>query len=361
MTESPSRMLRALNKRRLQLGTTVLVLVMLTGLLVARLPLAGFAVSSLLRLAGASEISFTVVQASPWRVELENLAFRIRTQAFAARRASLVRTHWWTPSLGAVRVEQARIPLNIDGSDTDPWAWSTYKNGTAAIRPAQWPVELFALEGQVIIQAAALTDQAVAVKIQTQQAADKTWEGSVQADGPGLRMRAEGGFDPAKNALAFKLQELTLELQPWQDFIQRLVLLPGGTLELAGRFSASGAGNYTGRTLTAAGTGRLRDGRVQNELRGVSAEGIDIDLTLVDFGKFLAKPGKLRVRELRTGSLVLSDLEAGFALEDATQIAVARATFQALGGRVTAEPFKYFLDLRELEAVLLVEDVHVET
>ncbi len=350
----------ALNKRRLGFGFLGLALGLLALLLGARLTLTGLAVNTLLQRAGAAEIKFNVIRASPWRVDLENIEFQVRAQTFAARRASMVRAHWWTPSLGTVRVEQARVPLNIDGSDTNPSAWSTYKPGAAAAPSLSLPAEEISIDGQLLIQAAALPEQALVVKIEARLTAGNRWQGSMHADGPGLKLRSEGLFTPAKSELGFKLTELTLDLQPWQNFLQRVVLLPGGALEMAGRISATAEGSYQGKALLAAGTVHLREGRVKNELRGVSAEGVEADLEFVDFSKFLSKPGSLRVRELRTGQLVARALDAEFAFEGATQIAVSRATLQTLGGRLTAEPFKYFTNLREVAAVLLVEGIKVE-
>jgi hypothetical protein len=55
----------------------------------------------------------------------------------------------------------------------------------------------------------------------------------------------------------------------------------------------------------------------------------------------------------------MRDLEAEFAFANAHQITVTRATLGILGGSVAAEPFKYFMDLRELEAVLVINGVDV--
>jgi len=65
------------------------------------------------------------------------------------------------------------------------------------------------------------------------------------------------------------------------------------------------------------------------------------------------------VSEIRVGQLVLRDVAAGFAFAGPAEIDVSQASLQALGGRVAAEPFKYFLNLRELEAVLSVDGISV--
>ena len=352
-------MIPALNRRRLLVAGGVLALTLLAGGLLARLALTGMAVGSLLQLAGASEVKFTVAQASPWRVVVEDLGFHVRTQAFAAKRVTFARAHWWTPSLGAVRVEQARLPLKIDGSDTNPSAWATYKNGTATIQPMSVPLEEVSVDGELVVQAAALPDQTLTVKIDAHLTPQKTWEMKLQADGPGLGLKAEGILQPASLDLDFKLPEISLDLKQWQGFVQRLVLLPGGAWEMEGKLTGSAEGRLAGKKLTLSGPVRLREGRVRYAPKDVTAEGIEADLDFIDLDKFLTKPGTLRVRELRVGQLALRDLAADFTFANATQLVVSRVLLNALGGSVAAEPFKYFLNLRELEAVVLVEGINV--
>ncbi|MSU46243.1 MAG: hypothetical protein EXS42_03740 [Lacunisphaera sp.] len=347
-------------KRRWLVITVGLTLALVVFVLVARLALTGMAVRTLLQRAGASEVKFNVAQASPWHVVMEDIGFQIRTQAFAAKRVTFDRARWWTPSLGAVRVEQVRLPLDIDGSATNPWAWSTYKGGAATRQPVNVPLEELSLDGQLIIQAAALPEQTLTVKIEARLGPKNTWEGKVQAAGPGLGVKAEGSFDVAKQALAFRVPEFSLDLKTWQGFVQRLVLLPGGAWDLEGKFTGQAAGRLAGKNLVAGGTVRLRDGRAAYAQRSIAAEGIEADLEFTDFDKFITQPGTLRVRELRTGQLPLHDLEAEVAFESATKFVVSRVSLLALGGKVVAEPFKYFTNLRELEAVLLVEGVSVE-
>lgn len=337
-----------------------LVFVAVAGLLFARLTLTGLAVGSLLRLGGASEVTFRVAAASPWRVVVENLGFKVKTQLFAAHRVTFSRVHWWTPSLGSVQVEEARVPLTIDGSDTNPQEWPTYQNGTAAVAPTSLPLEEISVDGQLIIRAAALPDQALAVNFEARPAAGGKWSGQLAANGPGLGMKGEGSFDPAKHELAFQVPELSLDLKLWQGFIQRLVLLPGGAWEIEGRLTGSATGRLVGKDLVAGGKVQLREGRVRYAQKAITAEGIEADLEFTDLDKFVTKPGTVRVRELRTGQLALQDIRGEFAFASANQIVVSAASLKALGGSVAAEPFTYFLSQRELSAVLLVDGVSVE-
>ncbi len=349
-----------LNKHRLLLGAGAFALVTLGGLLLARLMLTGVIVNALLEMAGASEIKFNVAQASPWRVVVEDIDFQMRTQPFSAKRVTFARRHWWTPSLGAVRVEQARVPLTIDGSDTNPWSWSTYKNGQASVQPWQAPLEELSVDGKFVVQASALPAQELRVQIDARLTPQKTWEARVQAAGPGLSLQAEASYDVARDELAFKLPAASLDLKTWQDFVQRLMPLPGGAWELAGKLSASAEGRLAGKKLTTSGTVRLREGRTANKDQTIVAEGIEADLEFTDFAGVVTKPGTLRIREVRTGQLILRDIDAEAALDGSNKIAVSRASLKALGGTVTVEPFNYFLSLREVVTVVLVDGISVE-
>lgn len=349
-----------LNKRSLFLGAGVLALVTLLALLLARLTLTGMAVNALLQLAGASEIKFNVARASPWHVVVEDIGFQVRMQPFAAKRVTFARSHWWTPSLGAVRVEQARVPLTIDGSDTNPWSWATYKSTKTSVQPWQVPLEELTVDGKLVVQAAALPAQELTVQIDARLTPQKTWEGRVQAAGPGLALLGELNYDMAKDTVVFRLPAVSLDLKDWQAFVQRLVLLPGGTWDMAGKFTGSAEGRLAGKMLTTSGTVHLREGRAANPQRTITAEGIEADLEFTDFAEVFTKPGSLRIREVRTGQLALRDLDAEIALGGPNKIAVNRVSFQTLGGTVTTEPFNYFLSLREVETVVLVDGINIE-
>lgn len=348
-----------LSKRRVFGGLAVLTAILLVAGLLARQILTGMVVNALLQLAGASEIKFTIAGVSPWRVVVEDIGFSVRTQGFAAKRVTFTRAHWWTPSLGSVRVEQARVPLTVDGSDTNPFSWSTYQNGQAKFQPWQAPLEELALDGRLVVKAAALPAQEVAVKLDARLTSGNTWTGHVQADGPGLSVSGEGSYDLARDELVFKLPAVALEVKAWQEFVRRIVLIPGGAWELEGKFAASAEGRLAGKKLTTTGTVRLREGRASNPALAVAAEGIEADLEFTDFAQFTSKPGSLRIREVRTGQLVLQDLDSVLAFAGPNKVAVSQATFRALGGTVAVEAFNYFLSLRELETVVRVEGVDV--
>ena len=349
-----------LTKRRLCLAAGALAILTLAVAALARLTLTGLAASSLLHMSGASEVKFHVTQASPWRVVFEKVAFQVRTQAFEAKRISFARAHWWTPSLGTVRVEQAWLPLTVDGSDTNAVSWTTYKNGTASVSAVKIPADEISIDGQLVVRAAALPDQALTVKIDARLTADKTWEGKASVEGPGLGAQATGRFDPATKALDFTVPALSVDLKIWQNLMQRFVLVPGGAVELGGKLTGSAQGHWAGKTFAAAAKVHIADGRVVSPAHNVTAEGVAVDLEFTDLDQLVTKPGTLQVASLQVGRFALSDIDAEFAFADANKVVVSRAALKALGGSLAVEPFKYFLSLRELDVVVLADNISVE-
>lgn len=352
-------MILALNKHRLLVGVGVLLLVLVTLGLALRQTLAGLAINHLLSLAGASRIEFSVAHATPWHVMVEDLGFQIKTQPYGAKRVTMLRDHWWTPSFGRVRVEQALVPLTIDGSDSNPWKWSTYRNGAAAGSTPALPVEEISLDGQLIIQAAGQPAQALSVTFEARPT-ETGWTGRAEVVGPGIAAKGEGSFDPVTGGMAFTLPEISFDLQPWQGFVQRLILLPGGGWEMAGRFTGHAEGRWEDNKLVVGGEVHLREGRAEQSRPAIRAEGIEADLEFTDFDKFITRPGTLRIREVHTGQLTLGDVQAEFAFAGPDLITVSQASLSALGGRVTTEPFEYRLSARDFEAMMLVDGISVE-
>jgi len=349
-----------LTKRRLCLAAGTLAFLTLAVAVLARLTLTGLAASTLLHMAGASEVKFRVTQASPWRVVFEKVAFQVRTQPFEAGRVSFARPHWWTPSLGTVRVEQAWLPLTVDGSDTNPVNWATYKNGTASVSALKIPADDISIDGQLVVRAAALSDQALTVKLEARLRPDTTWEGKASVEGPGLAAQASGRFDPATKALDFAVPVVSVDLKVWQNFLQRFVFIPGGAVELGGTLTGSAQGRWAGKAFSAAAKVHVADGRVVSPAHNVTADGVTVDLEFTDLDKFETKPGTLRVAALQVGRFALRDIDAEFAFADTNRIAVSRAALKALGGSLAVEPFKYFLNLRELDVVVLADNISVE-
>ena len=350
-------------RRWLALAATAFVLAAAGLGYLLRLPLTAAAVTSALRTAGAGDVKLSVSQSSPWRVVIDDLDFHVMTQSFAAKRVTMERLHWWTPSLGAVRVEQARVPVTIDGSDTNPRVWATYsgKPGVASAGAVKaLPMEEISIDGQLIVRAAALPEQILVVKLAARLVGSDEWKGTVQAEGPGLAVKAEGSYHLTRSELIFRLPEVSVDLATWQDFLQRFVLLPGGRWELAGKLSGSAEGRAQGKNVSLTGRVRLREGRVYYPEKAVTLSGVEADLVFDDMWNFHTPPGQtMRAEELRVGDLTARAFGLEFALESAEKIAMSHATLQAFGGSISAEPFKLFAPQRELEAVLLVDGVDV--
>lgn len=348
-----------LSKRRLIFALVAASGALLLFVFLARTYLASATLGSVLKEAGATEIRFQVTQVSLWRVVVEDVRFLLRLQPFAAERVTLDRARWWMPSLGTLRVEAAQVPVKVDGPAMPPPAAGD-QPGTSKGGRMNLPFEGISLDGQLVVQAANLPDQALAVKIEARPTTTGVWEGSTRINGPGLGLTGEGRYDLGSGELTFKLPEVALDLQPWDGFVRRLVPVPEGDWEAAGKFSGSAEGRWANGKLAASGAVRLQEGRLASTAQAITAEGIEAAVEFTDFAALRTKPGTLRMRELRTGKLTLTDLAADFSLEGPGRLAVTHATLKTLGGSVTAEPFALAPSRSELDAVLLADGISIE-
>jgi hypothetical protein len=337
---------------------TVLVLGVAT--LVVRPWLGGYAIRIALGMAGATGIRFNTVAVAPWRVVVEDLQFRLQSQDFIARRLTLDRPRWWRASLGKVQVEDAQVTVTIDGSDTNPWAWSTFDGEVDPAEPISLPVESLVMNGTVTVRAALQPDQPLVVKLEGAPKGKSDWVGSLLVDGPGFKLAAGGTMLGWGTELDFQVHSAELDLKIWQGFIQRNLLLPGGPWAFGGRLTGVGEGHVTARRFAATARVSLRDGWMRASTRDITAEGVEADLEFSDLWKFRTKSGQLRVKELRAGRLPLREVTAEFGLWGAQAITVNRAAFAALGGRAEVGPFRYFLNQREVAASLQVENLELE-
>ncbi len=349
-----------LTKRRVLAGLAALAAVVLIAGLLARQALTGLAVSVLLQLAGASDIRFTVTAASPWRVVVEDIGFQVRGQAFAAKHISFTRAHWWSPTLGVVRVQQAQVPVALDDKGVVtlpiPGAESA---GAKPAAPASVPVEEIFVDGQVLVKVKALPEQALAVKLEARPGSGNQWSGRYQVGAPGLSLEGEGSYDLAKGDLAFKVPAISLDVKTWQAFAEQLVPMPGGPWEIEGKLTARAEGRLMGRDLVATAHVQLREGRVLNADQKLAAEGVEADLEFTDLAEFVTKPGTMRLRELRVGQLALQEVDYEFAFQGTDRVGFTRVNLKTLGGTVSAEPFSYLFSRGELEAVVLVDGIDV--
>ncbi len=333
------------------------LLVLAAFVFVVRPWLGGYAIRTALGMAGATEIKFQTLTAVPSRVVVENLEFRLNAQSFAARRLTLERPRWWRMSLGRVQVEGARVALTVDGSDTNPWSWSTYQDEAKPAAPVSLPVESLVLDGEVTVRAAMQPDQRLVVKLEGAPKGKSDWVGNLVVDGPGFKLAGGGTLLGWGTELDFQVHSAELDLKIWQGFIQRNLLLPGGPWELAGRLTGVAEGHVTARRFAATARVSLREGRMKAATQDIAAEGAEADLEFSDLWKYRTKSGVLRLQELRVGRLALRDLTADFGLWGDQAITVNRAAGSVLGGRVVVSPFKYFLSQRELATTLQVEGI----
>jgi len=322
------------------------------GVLALRFWAGDYAVRTVLRLAGASEIHFKAVRATPWHLEVDGLAFQLQTQAVSARRVIFDRPHWWMASLGAVRVEGAEWPVFLDGSDVNPWNWATYDNAPANGEAVSLPLTTLDLDGQIIVKMSSLPDLPVEVKLAGRPKGGVSWIGSLVAQGPGFHLAGSGSLLRAGQELEFQVQDASLDLGVWSPQIQRLVSLPGGPWKLEGKLTAVGEGNVTAKRFASTARVSLREGRMRVLARDIAVEGAEADLEFSDLWKYRTKTGELRLRELRVGRLAVRDITAALGLWGAQTIVIGGAEGRALGGTVTLAPFRYNRDQRELVAAL---------
>lgn len=329
------------------------------GLLAARHWLGGYVVRSVLAMAGASQIRHGEVRGTPWRLEVEQLDFKVRRQSFSARRVVLVREKWWQASLGDVRVEGARMPVVLDGSDVEPGSWAVYDDGGLGDEAVQPPFRSLDLEGELVVRMATVPDMAVAVRLEGRPRTGTSWTGSLLAEAPGFRLAGGGSLLRAGQELDFQVHSAELDLGIWSRHLQRLVVLPGGPWTTGGTLTGVAEGKVTARRFAATARVSLRGGHMHAARQDVAAEGMEAELEFSDLWKLRTKSGNLRIAQLRAGRLTFDRLTADFGLWDGGQFSVTRAEAAALDGRIEAEPFRYQLDQRVLTLTLKPSGVEI--
>ncbi len=349
-----------LTKRRLLLGLTGFALGAAVVLWLARQAFVTLALNGVLHLAGASAVNFTLTEATPWRVQIEDISFQVQNQIFSAKRVSVVRPHWWTPSLGAVRVEQASVPLALAPRSAPAAPEPPKLPEPAGEKPIKLPLEEFSLDGKLMLSAGAGPAQAIALTFSARVNPGDILAGRVQADAPGLALQGDVDFNLNNRAAAFRVPAISVDVKSWQPFVQEWLALPATDWVAEGRLTGSAGGKWADGKLAGAAKVQLRGGQVANTVKAITATGIEGDLEISDLAQFTTKPATLRVQEVRTGQLALREMHAEFSFENANEVAISLATFRALGGTVASEPFRYRFDRAELDAVVVVENISVE-
>lgn len=347
--------------RRLSLLGAGMLLGMLA-LFLLRGRLTHAAVTAGLKRAGAGDILMDVVKSTPWSVQLENLAFKVKTHSFAARRITMERSHWWQPTLGSVRIEGARVPVTIDGSSTSliaPASSSEDGAETPAGGGLQIPLEKISIDGQLIVRTSG-HEQPLALKFSAQPDEKNIWNGTLQATGPGFTLAAEASYRIDNQQLSFRTTTFSAELKPWQDVVQQVMVMPMGPWTMDGKFSGEVSGTYAKQKLTVAGRINLQQGTLKNSDGSLQADGIESGFEFTDLTQFQSNPGIVRVRVLRVGVIEASELDAEIAFVSTEQLAINRLTLKILGGSLAAEPFQFAVGRRELEAVVVADNLDVE-
>jgi hypothetical protein len=337
----------------------IAVVLLILAALAVRFWLGGYVVRSVIGMAGGSGIRFTQVRATPWRVVVEGLHFSVRTQDFSARRVTIEREHWWMASLGNVRVEGAQVAVTLDGSDVNPWVWSTYDEAGLGGEPVNLPFQSLDLDGELIVQMATVADVPVAVKLDARPKGGASWVGSLVAEAPGFRLAGGGSLLRAGQELDFQVHSAELDLETWAGQIQRLVPLPGSPWTMGGKLTGIAEGKVTAKRFAATARVSLREGRMRAGTQDVAATGIEAELEFSDLWKLRTKSGELRLKELRIGRLPLTDLTADFGLWNGQTVIVNAARFAALGGRATVQPFRFQLNQREVAATVEVANLEL--
>jgi len=353
-----------LRRPRRRLAWVVAVgVVLIASLVLARKPLAAAVIASSLRMAGAAEVSLKVAEASPWGVLIENLGFKVRTQRFDAARVRIERRSWWAPSLGLVQVQGARMPVTIDGSDTNPWAWATYDSSSSSVGgggPVALPADELSVDGVIVVKAAGQADQEITVRFEAKLSGAQQWEAKADVRGPGLAANGQGSFGWPATKVDFGLTVTEVDLARWQGFIQSLVVLPGGRWELGGRLDGQAKGTYHDGKLVASGKVGLQEGRFTYRERDVTAEGVTAEFKFTDFDQLLSEPSTVRMRTLQAGGISIRNVDLEVAFAGPEKFVVSRASLEAFGGKLAAEPFNLFPRQNELDFTLLADGIVVE-
>jgi hypothetical protein len=345
------------SRRRLLMTFGILVFgVVLIGILL-RSVLITRGIDVALKRAGATEVRFHVAHASPWRLVVEDVGFLMGLQPFAAGRVTMDRAHWWTPSFGAVHIEQARVPINLVGLFRQSSA--TEEKPERAPVPNGLPFEQLTIDGQFLIRVSGLADQALSVRMEARYEGEE-WTGTTRVTGPGLNIEGLGRIHLGNGEGSFELPQVSVDLRSSRDFLKQLLPMPVEEWEIEGKLTGRVMAQYARNQLTAGGTVSLREGRLVHPVKELEAGGIEADLEFTDFEKLLMKTGTLRIRELRSGQLVLRDLNAAMGLSGADRIEVTRLSGQALGGNLSTEPFRVSPSAAELDVVVLVDGIAVE-
>lgn len=335
----------------------VLVVVAGAGLALARWAALPWALGAALRAGGATEVSFAVTRVSPWRLQVEDVAFKLPVARVAAETVSLERKHWWTPSLGRVRVQSARVDVDVARLAS---ANGETKPADPKAEPGRLPLEEFSVDGVVTLQTGTEPAQALTVGFVARPDRDNQWTGEAKVGAPGLELAVEGRYAPATAAAEFRTTALRLEVKSWQAWLEQWVPLPAGPWEIGGVVTGEMKGGYRNGQFAGEGDFQLRDGRVANAETGVVLDGVELDVKAVDFAQMRAQGIAARAKNVTVGKIAMADLQAVFANATAERVEVSSLSVRALGGTLRVEPFAHAFADPGIEAVVLAQAIRAE-
>jgi hypothetical protein len=350
-------MSRASAKVRLASAVFVAVFVLAgAGAVVIRWAVLPWALGAALKAGGASEVTFELQRATPWLLQVADVGFNLDAVKYSAAKASLARSHWWLPSLGALTVKEARIEV-----DLDQVAAASPAGAPASVSPPPKaiPLEEISVDGRVVLHVGNELSQTLVVAFAA-RAVEGVWHGEGKLTAPGLAVGVVASYGQDTQGLGFKTTEFRLDLQPWQKWIEHWAPLPGGPWELAGGLTGEAAGEYRNGKFLARGDFHLRDTRLTNAGLGLTAEGVEGDIDVADLTQLLARKATLRVKTVTVGKIVATDLAAEFSRTEGGRFDVAGISGRALGGSVSVEPFVYRLGDTGAEAVVRAESIRAE-
>jgi hypothetical protein len=249
----------------------------------ARWAVLPWALGAALRAGGASNVTFDLTRASPWRLQVDDLAFDLEAARIAAASVSLDRAHWWAPSLGRLKMHTARVELaldRLDGGGGTPAA-----PAAPASPPRNIPLEEISVDGQLTLRAGDETTDALTLRFAARPGQDGKWQGQAQVEAPGLQLAIDADYSPGEAAGSLRTSALRLDLRPWQAWTRRLVPLPGEPWIVAGTITGNLAGSYRAGNISGTGDIQLSDAAVASPGLGLAAEGIGLS------AHFGTKPG----------------------------------------------------------------------
>ncbi|WP_164976198.1 intermembrane phospholipid transport protein YdbH family protein [Oleiharenicola lentus] len=336
----------------------VLSVTAVAGIAAARWAALPWALGAALKAGGATEIAFDVARVSPWRMELDDLAFRLDAVRFAAERTTLERAHWWSPSLGRLRVQSARVDVEVDQMTASQPA--TAKHGSTPTAPPSLPLEGISFDGLVTLRAGGKLEQALVVQFAVQPLATKEWGGTAVVTAPGLNLALAGSYAPVTGRTEFQTTSLQLDVLPWRAWLEHWLPLPAGPWEFAGVVNGDVQGSFQEGALAGRGEFHLRQGRLANPALAVVAEGVEMDVPAVDLAALRATGVAVRAEKLTAGTVAMTDLNAEAASATAEQVEVSALSVRALGGVLHVEPFTHRFSNPAIQAVVRAEAIRAE-